>query len=139
LQAPPEVIGPGPEGLRVNFYITAARSRGPKLRGKVRPVGADWFTVRADGVGILDRTHHHRNARWRADLTWPIPASEISGPTAMRKFLRGELPAKLPLRTVPRMQTAHPAYEWVNRCQFLSIGEADLGTFVVTYDVYAVR
>ena len=48
-------------------------------------------------------------------------------------------PAKLPLRTVPRMQTAHPAYEWVNRCQFLGIGEADLATFVVSYDVYVVR
>ena len=138
LQAPPEVIGPGPEGLRVNFYITGGEVTGPKLRGKVKPVGADWFTIRADGVGILDvRTtiETHDGA-----LIY-VAYSGVGdlGPDGHAKFLRGELPAKLPLRTVPRMQTAHSAYEWVNRCQFLSIGEADLGTFVVSYDVYAVR
>jgi hypothetical protein len=26
---------------------------GPKLQGKIRPIGGDWFTLRTDGVGIL--------------------------------------------------------------------------------------
>ena len=52
--APPEVIGPLPEGIRVNVYATGGEVRGPRLQGKIRPVGGDWLTVRQDGVGILD-------------------------------------------------------------------------------------
>lgn len=50
----PEVIGPVPEGIRLIFYVTGGEVRGPRVNGKLRPVGADWFTVRADGVAILD-------------------------------------------------------------------------------------
>src|SRR5262245_64944808 len=51
---PPEVIGPAPEGLRVNFYSTGGEITGPRLRGTLRPVGGDWVTVRKDGVAYLD-------------------------------------------------------------------------------------
>jgi hypothetical protein len=50
----PEVIGPVPEGVRANFFMTRGEVAGPKLRGKIRPIGGDWFTLRTDGVGILD-------------------------------------------------------------------------------------
>lgn len=35
----PEVIGPVPEGIRVNFYNTGGEVSGPRIRGKLRPVG----------------------------------------------------------------------------------------------------
>ncbi len=37
--APPEVIGPVPEGIRANFYATAGEVKGPKVYGKFRLVG----------------------------------------------------------------------------------------------------
>jgi hypothetical protein len=40
---------------------------------------------------------------------------------------------------VPRFQTSHAKYHWLNRVQCLSIGEADLERFEARYDVYAVR
>ena len=49
-----EVIGPLPEGVRVNYYVTAGTVEGPKLNGKILPVGGDWNILRMDGVGILD-------------------------------------------------------------------------------------
>src|SRR5215210_8286475 len=49
-----EVIGPVAEGIRLNFYVTSGEISGPKLQGKLHPVGGDWFTLRTDGVGILD-------------------------------------------------------------------------------------
>ena len=49
-----EVIGPTPEGLRVNLYITGGEVTGPKLQGQVLPVGADWLTIRPDGVALLN-------------------------------------------------------------------------------------
>ena len=41
----PEVIGEVPEGIRVNFF-TGGNITGPKVFGKLRPVGADWLTLR---------------------------------------------------------------------------------------------
>ena len=38
----------------MNYYVTGGEVTGPKLRGKLRPVGADWFTLRTDGVLVLD-------------------------------------------------------------------------------------
>jgi hypothetical protein len=50
----PEVIGPVPEGIRLNIYVTGGEISGPRLSGKLRPVGADWLTIRRDWIGILD-------------------------------------------------------------------------------------
>jgi|SRR5450631_638281 hypothetical protein len=47
-------IGPVAEGIRVNFHAAGGRVNGPKIVGLVRAVGADWLTVRSDGVGIRD-------------------------------------------------------------------------------------
>ena len=52
--APPEVIGPVPEGIRAHFYVTAGEVSGPKMRGRLRSVGGDWLVIRNDGVGVLD-------------------------------------------------------------------------------------
>lgn len=51
---PPEMIGPVPEGIRVNFYSAGGEFTGSKMRGTVRSVGGDWVTIREDGVAHLD-------------------------------------------------------------------------------------
>jgi hypothetical protein len=61
------------------------------------------------------------------------------GADGYERFLRGDLPSKVPLRIVPRVQTAHPYFQWLNRLQCLGIGEIDTEDLVVSYDVYAVR
>lgn len=136
--APPQVIGPVPEGIRVNFYITGGEIEGPRLRGRVLDVGADFFTIRTDGIGELDvralfETHDGAliDASYRGigDL----------GPDGHAAFLRGELPPVLLLRTAPCLRTAHPAYQWLQRELCVGIGEADLVGFMVRYDVYALR
>ena len=52
--AEPEVIGEVAEGIRVNFYFTGGTVSGPRVNGKLRPVGADWLLLRRDGIAILD-------------------------------------------------------------------------------------
>jgi hypothetical protein len=52
--AEPEVIGPVAEGLRLSIYATGGAVTGPKVLGEVRPVGADWLTVRRDATSL----HH---------------------------------------------------------------------------------
>lgn len=134
----PEVIGPLAEGIRANFYVTRGEVLGPKIKGKVLPVGGDWLTIRTDGVGILDV-----RATFQTDdgaLIYTTYTGVVdAGEDGYQRFLRQDLPPVLPLRIVPRYHTAHPDYLWVNRIQCLGIGQVDMVRSVVHYDVYAVR
>lgn len=135
---PPQPIGPGPEGLRLIFPLSAGEVDGPRLRGRVLPGGGDWLTGRRDGVGILDvrlTIESHDGAL----IYCAYNGVGDMGPGGYEKALRGELPPILKLRTSPRFQTAHPDYEWLNRIACVGIGEAVTGELKVGYDVYAIR
>lgn len=137
-QLPREVIGPVPEGIRVNFRTSGGTVTGPRLRGTVSAHGGDWFTVRRDGVGLVDA-----KLTLLADDGALIGVSYTGvaefGEGGYERFAKGEIPARVPLRVVARFQTAHPAHQWLNRLQCVNIGEADLERSEVRYDVYAVR
>ena len=137
LQAPPQVIGPVPEGIRVTFYIAGGRIDGPRLRGTLQASGADWFTLRRDGVGQLDVRgviETDDGALIQVDYLGLGDAGE----QGYENFLAGQLPPRLTLRTGPRLRTAHPAYQWLHRLYCVGVGEADLQTFEVRYEVYAL-
>ena len=134
----PEVIGPVPEGIRANFYVRSGEVTGPKLQGKIRPEGGDWYTLRTDGVGILD-------VRGTVELDGGglvyIAFTGVGdlGGDGYERFLRGDLPSTLALRVAPRLLTAHPDFQWLNRLQCLGIGEFDVENSQVGFDVYAVH
>jgi len=52
--APAQELGAGPLGRRRIIAITGGRFFGELLSGRVRPGGADWQVIRADGVAELD-------------------------------------------------------------------------------------
>lgn len=135
---PPEVIGHGADGIRVNFYVASGEVSGSRVQGILRPVGGDWITIRSDGVGILDvrttiETHD------QALIYCFYSGVADFGLDGYQSFGRGELPPQIPIQAVMRTQTAHPAYQWLNRLQCLNIGEVDSARLMVRYDVYAVR
>ena len=138
LAAPPEVIGPLPEGFRVNFYSSGGEITGPKLRGKVRAAGGDWLTVRHDGMAVLDV-----RATIEMDDGALIDAAYRGlgdlGPDGYDKFVRGDLPATMALRTGPILRSAHPSYQWLQRETFIGYGAVDFARLEVAYDLYAVR
>ena len=139
LASAPEVIGAVPEGLRINVYVTGGEVSGPRIRGKIRPVGGDWLTVRTDGVGILDvraTMETHDGALIYVTYNGVVDLGE----DGYQRLARGETIADgTPIRTAPRLHTAHPDYRWLNRLQCVGVGEAFLGRSEVRYDVYAVR
>jgi hypothetical protein len=138
LESPPEVIGPVPEGIRANFYCKGGEITGPKVKGRCRPVGGDWLTIRTDGVGMLDvRTTFETHDG--ALIGTSYKGVGDFGPDGYQRFLKGDLPPRLVLRVTPQCQTAHPAYTWLNRLQCLGIGEVDIVKSLVSYDIYAVR
>lgn len=138
LANPPEVVGPVPEGIRVNFYSTGGEIYGPKVSGKVRNVGGDWFTVRRDGVAVVDvRTtfETHDGALILVTYSGMIDLGE----SGYDRFLRGEVPSEADIRISPRFTTSHPDYVWLNRLHCLGIGKYTAASNAATYDVYAVR
>jgi hypothetical protein len=135
---PPEVIGPVPEGIRINFYVTGGKVTGPKVRGIMRPVGGDWITIRTDGVGIVEARctiETHDGALIYGAYTGVADLGE----DGYEKLLRQEMPPSIQLRVAPRYHTAHPRYYWLNRLQCLAIGQALLESSEVRYDMYALR
>ncbi len=139
LELPPEVIGPVPEGIRVNVYLTGGKASGPKLNGQIRPVGGDWLIIRTDGVGVLDI-----RATLESDdgaLIYAAYSGIVDlGQDGYQRFLNGELPPDgTPYCVVPRFTTADSRYQWLNRLQCVSIGEMNLSNSEVRYDVYAIR
>jgi hypothetical protein len=134
---PPEVIGPVPEGIRANFYISGGPVSGPRLRGRMRAVGADCFLMRADGVGVLDvRATIETDDGALIEVCYGGLGD--AGPDGYQRFLDGTMPARLPLRTAPRFRCAHPRYAWLQRSLFVGVGEVDLQALVVHYDVYRI-
>jgi len=134
----PQVLGAMPGGVRVNFPIVGGEVTGPRLKASVQAVGADFFNLRTDGVGILDvraclKTHDG------ALIDVAYQGVGDLGEHGYEQFLAGELPPVLQLRTAPRMSCAHPDYLWVNRLQCMAVGYIDMQTVEVFYDVYALR
>ena len=143
LANPPEVIGPVPEGIRVNFYSTGGEFAGPgwngkAIRGKLRPTGGDWLTVRNDGVALLDvRTTFETDDG--ALILVVYQGCVDLGQDGQARFLRGEFPSPVRLHISPRFCTSHPEYLWLNRLHCLGVGEYRPATNHAEYDVYAVR
>jgi hypothetical protein len=137
LHMPPEVIGPVPEGIRVTFYLSGGVVTGPRCSGKVLPVGADWLLIRKDGIGVVDvRSTLQTDDGALIYVTYNGVLDP--GTDGYEAFLNGTLPAKFPIRTAPRFQTANPVYAWMNRVQAYGVGEVDMVNASVTYHVYAV-
>jgi hypothetical protein len=138
LELPPEVVGPTPEALRVNFYLAGGEISGPRVSGTIRPVGADWLVVRPDGVGILDlRTTYETDDG--ALIYAPFSGVLDLGQNGLKALMAGEMaPDGTPFRSAPRYVTAHPDYAWLNRLQCIGIGQIFPSKAEVRCDVYAV-
>ena len=136
--APPEVVGPVAEGIRINFYVTDGEVSGPKMRGRLKTVGGDWLLLRTDGVGLLDvRATMELND---GALVYTTYGGVVDlGSDGYNQFLKGILPPRPELRIVPRYHTGHPDYLWLNRLQCVGVGVFDVAQSRVSYDIYAMR
>jgi Protein of unknown function (DUF3237) len=122
--AGPQRIGAGPHGTRITAPITEGHFEGPRLRGEVLPGGGDWTLLRADGVLELDL-----RVTLETDDGALIHMTSIGirhGPAEVVAALaRGETvdPSRYYFRTLPRFETSHPKYEFLNR--LLSVASGD--------------
>jgi hypothetical protein len=133
-----EVIGPTPNGLRINFLITGGRIEGERFNATFDGGGADALRVREDGIAI---------AAIRTTLTTDDGArvfTEYSGVLDLgadgyENALRGTLPPRPPVYLVPRFLCGSPAYAWLNRLQCVGIGYVTMADLEINFDLYAMR
>ena len=120
------------------FRLSAVRSPAPRLQGSVKPGGADFGTLRTDGVFLVD-VRGTLESRDGALIEITYTGVMDLGPDGYEKFLRGQVPATAAVHAAPRFRTAHPDYAWMNRLHWISIGQATSATPEVLFDVYALK
>jgi hypothetical protein len=135
LDKPPESFGPGPDGLRITYYIRSGEIRGPKLNGRIR--GGDWMVFRPDGVGVAESRITYEMDDGARLLSRYYGILDL-GPDYQRA-LRGELDPVPPLVLAPQFITSHPNWLWLNRLQCLAVGRATMADLMVRLDIYAIR
>jgi len=118
-------IGAVPHGTRRTAPLGGGTFEGPRLRGTVLPASsADWQLLRSDGVLEMDLrctllTHDGALISMRSFGLRHGP------PDVIAAIGRGETvdPSTYYFRTVPRFETAHPAYSFLNRVIAVASGD----------------
>lgn len=121
--SPPLEMGISPVGVRRIIPIVGGKVSGPLLSGRILPVGADWQTVLKGGIADLD-------ARYAIETGDGAIVEVVSqgvrhaSEQVHARIASGEdvASSEYYMRTAIRLESGHPAYEWVNRSLFLAEG-----------------
>ena len=135
--APPVVIGAVPGDIRIDFAVLGGEITGPRLQGTVKPGGADFGTLRPDGIFVPD-VRGILESRDGALIEVRNTGVIDMGIDGYEKFTKGEIPLTPDIRAAPRFRTGHPDYAWLNRLQCFAIGHANLESPEIFLDVYAL-
>lgn len=121
--SPPHEMGECPPGTRRIIPIVGGTASGPLLSGRVLPIGADWQTVLAGGIADLDARYAIETADGAVIEVVSRGIRHASAEVHAR-IASGEQvdPSEYYMRTAIRLETGHPAHDWVNRALFLAKG-----------------
>lgn len=106
-------IGAVPGGQGRIIPITGGEFEGPRLHGRVMPGGADWQTVRPDGVTELHAHYGLETDDGALIQVWNDVIARADPPTP---------PATQPvrfLRSVVRLQAPQGPHDWLNKSVFI--------------------
>jgi len=109
-------FGTTPIGYRAAFPVDGGTVEGARVRGAVQPSGADWITVRADGVMMIDvrltiKTHDEALIGMTYTGLARARAPENNERFRNREVLSFE---ETYLHTTPRFETGDARYVWLN-------------------------
>src|SRR5258705_8712727 len=118
-------IGAVPHGTRRTAPLGGGTFEGPRLRGTILPGGsADWQLLRSDGVLEMDLRVTLRTDDG-ALISMRSFGLRHGPPEIIAAIGRGETvdPSTYYFRTMPRFETAHPAYAFLNRLVAVASGD----------------
>ena len=133
----PDFIGPVAQGIRLNAYFNGGTVSGPKVNGKILPVGGDFITVRTDGVGDINVRLSIQTDDGALIYQTNTGVLEL-GENGYEDFMNMKLQEVTQVRANIRFQTSHENYLWLNRKQCIGIGQFFAMEGKVKYDVYAL-
>lgn len=112
----PQRFGKTPLGERAAYPVDGGTFAGARLRGTVNADGADWITIRSDGVMMIDvrlTLTTHDDARIGMTYTG---LARARNPEANARFSNRELLGydETYLHTTPRFETGDARYAWLN-------------------------
>src|SRR5580765_7106479 len=118
-------IGAVPCGSRRTAPLSGGTFEGPRLRGTILPgSSADWLLLRSDGVLEMDLRFTLRTDDG-ALVSMSSFGLRHGPPEVIAAIGRGEPvdPTTYYFRTMPRFETAHPAYSFLNRVVAVASGD----------------
>ena len=118
-------IGAVPHGTRRTAPLAGGTFEGPRLRGIIVPgLSADWQLLRSDGVLEMDLRFALRTDDG-ALISMSSFGLRHGPPDVIAALARGETvdPATYYFRTMPRFETSHPAYSFLNRLIAVATGD----------------
>lgn len=121
--APIVDIGRTPVGRRRIMATDGGTIEGRRISGIIHPGGTDWQIERQDGTSVLDVRFTIETDS--GDLIYVQNTGYRHGPSdVMARLSKGEEvdPDSYYFRTVPKLETASPTYDWVNRTIFIGSG-----------------
>lgn len=130
-----ELLGPTPEGYRINFYVVDGRVRGPKIDAVVVPRGGDWMCIRPDGIGAVNIKITYRTSDGALILEQAGGVFD-TGPEGFAAVASGSLSGAPAFYATPTWSTAHPAWTWLNRRQGFGFGRVVMDKLQVQCDIY---
>ena len=133
-----DVIGPTPDGLRINFLITGGSIVGERFNATVEAGGADALRVREDGTAIVEVRATLRTDDGARVFTEYSGVLDL-GQDGYQNALKGDFPPRPRVYLAPRFVCASPVYRWLNRLQCMGIGYVTMADLEVNYDLYAMR
>ena len=104
---PPVAVGETPAGKTRFIPITGGTFEGPRITGEVIPGGADWQTVRPDGVTLVEAIYAIR-ARDGAVIS-----------VRNRGLVTPQDDGRRYVRTVPSFEAPAGPHDWLNRSVFV--------------------
>ncbi|MDQ3946215.1 MAG: DUF3237 domain-containing protein [Actinomycetota bacterium] len=131
----PEILGETPDGYRINFFVESGRVVGPRIDAVVRPDGGDWMCIRRDGIGVLDVRTTYETTDGALILDRAGGVFDL-GPDGYAKVAAGQLTGTPAFYATPTFMTAHPDWQWLNRCQGFGVGRVVLEELQVQCDIY---
>ena len=130
-----EQVGATPEGLRIHLFIDEGECVGPRLRGRLRRSGGDWFVLRLDGLGMLDVRCTIETSDGALIFGEHLGLLEL-GEDGYQRFLDGHRPASVQGKVSARYHTGRAQYAWLNRSVCAATVQADLQRMEVDYRMY---
>jgi hypothetical protein len=135
--ATPEQIGATPHGLRSVHVVAGGTFDGPRLRGEIRPGGADWLLSFAGGYNELD-VRLTMQADDGALIFMSYRGVLQVDNAVIARVMAGEKadPSSYYFRTAPRFETGSEKHAWLNTQVAIAYGY--FGAQKVGYRVFGV-